>query len=109
MSVATCGHEVDDGISLSIDEGQFVYDLNGNGVPATTYGTYCADCVMMFYNENRIVNKDIIKLIKNAKKVEKERIIFLQAKYTHCADVQEWHDMSRNHYSDFYTQFMKED
>lgn len=62
MSIATCGHKVNEGISCTIDDGQYVYDSSGNTVPALTYGTYCAECLSHYHAENAIHNSEINKL-----------------------------------------------
>lgn len=62
--VATCGHEIDEGISCSIDDGQIFSD----GGRAVSYGTYCADCLLNHYYDGSIRNGDMEKLIENAVK-----------------------------------------
>jgi hypothetical protein len=50
----TCGHKVDHGISLSVDDGNY---------EGCTYGTYCADCVFEYWLRESIVNPEFNQLI----------------------------------------------
>lgn len=53
--IATCGHEIDEGISCSIDEGQIFSD----GHPAISYGTYCPKCMFDYFEDGSIENKEM--------------------------------------------------
>lgn len=61
MSIATCGHEVDEGITCTVDEGQIMSD----GSPALTYGTYCATCIEQYYRGGRLENSELNKLLRH--------------------------------------------
>lgn len=63
MIIATCGHEVDEGISCSVDLDDYGYDIDGNSVKMITYGTFCHACVLRYYKENRLLNNEIKKMI----------------------------------------------
>lgn len=62
MTIATCGHFVDEGISCSVDEGEISYD----GYPVTTYGTYCWECLKSRPIET-VLNSEVRKALIDAK------------------------------------------
>lgn len=55
MSIATCGHAVDHGITTSVDEG--CYD------GAVTYGTYCNECVLEYHKNGQSLNSELNKIL----------------------------------------------
>ena len=57
--IATCGHEIEGGISCSVDDGQICSD----GKKAITYGTYCSGCMFDYFLEGRIENKEMTDFI----------------------------------------------
>ena len=60
-TIATCGHEVDQGINCSIDEFDFV-----------SYGTYCDKCLKIYHNEGRILNRELNRLFDELERLERE-------------------------------------
>lgn len=50
-SIATCGHEIEGGISTS--------KVSGLGDNLLEYGTYCAECVLAYHKNGELRNKDI--------------------------------------------------
>jgi hypothetical protein len=57
MAIATCGHEVEEGISCSI------YSTDREGLPCLSFGTYCPDCVIGYYRSGLISNGEMCELI----------------------------------------------
>ena len=66
--IATCGHEIDQGISTSVNEYQVDYD----GTKLITYGTYCSKCVMLYYESGTLENEDLKELIQSIESKIKE-------------------------------------
>lgn len=64
MFIATCGHEIDEGISCSVDEGEISVYSDGKVTKALTYGTYCAECTLEYYKQNNLKNSELNKLIQ---------------------------------------------
>lgn len=56
--IATCGHEVEEGISC------FIHSFTKEGKPCLNYGTYCTKCFLEYYNEGRVHNKELHLLIQ---------------------------------------------
>lgn len=52
MSIATCGHEVYEGISCSIYESENEW----------SFGTYCVDCLKLYHAEGVLVDNEAKKL-----------------------------------------------
>lgn len=52
MSIATCGHEVYEGISCSISESENEW----------SFGTYCVDCLKLYHAEGVLVDNEAKKL-----------------------------------------------
>ena len=46
---ATCGHEIYQGIALQVEDGHH---------EGYSYGTYCADCALEYWLQERILNKE---------------------------------------------------
>jgi hypothetical protein len=65
MHIATCGHEIDEGISCLVKEGLLFGD-------DLTYGTYCDQCVLLYYYAGQLKNKELSKLIEGTKREENE-------------------------------------
>lgn len=61
--IATCGHEVDEGICCSVDNGDFDYV---SGAKLVSYGTYCAECLLARDIED-IKNRELKKILRLAK------------------------------------------
>ena len=78
--IATCGHRVSEGISCSIDE--FQYDSSGNKF--ISYGTYCDECVIAYYNEGRLDNEELSNILSKLKaqqlELEKARELITRIK-----------------------------
>ncbi|MDB4330401.1 hypothetical protein N9948_01625 [bacterium] len=53
---ATCGHEIDEGIPCSISS------VSPEGILGTSYGTYCSECVLCFYQEGILLNKELVSI-----------------------------------------------
>ena len=53
MTIATCGHEVNEGITMS------VHSFSKEGDPCFDYGTYCANCFYEYYAEGRVANEEL--------------------------------------------------
>jgi hypothetical protein len=69
--IATCGHRVTEGITCSVDEG----GISHQGAWLSTYGTYCHQCILLYYYAGKIQSDDMAKLIKaclTTKREEKE-------------------------------------
>lgn len=64
MSVATCGHIVAEGITCSVDEGEMMLSTDDTYYRVTSYGTYCAKCVLAHYVNNTLENEELKELIK---------------------------------------------
>ena len=62
--IATCGHEVSEGISCAIDDGQIFSD----GTKAVSYGTYCDKCIQDFHNYGKLRNKELSNILKELSK-----------------------------------------
>ena len=56
--IATCGHKVTEGISISVDEGQ----MDSMGNECVSYGTYCGDCIMAHYKNGTLLNEELKKI-----------------------------------------------
>jgi hypothetical protein len=52
---ATCGHEVEFGVTIQVDEGQ---------VDGYTYGTYCSNCLLDYWVTESIVNSEFNDFIE---------------------------------------------
>ena len=57
-SIGTCGHEIKDGITVSIRS------MTRDCRPCLDYGTYCADCILQHHVYGTLVNKELTELIK---------------------------------------------
>jgi hypothetical protein len=53
MAIATCGHEVEDGVLC------WVFDANGN----LFHSVCCPDCVIGYYRSGELADTDISQLI----------------------------------------------
>lgn len=65
MHIATCGHEVDEGICCTVDNGDFSFD----GRKLVTYGTYCWECIKS-RNPDEILNSEIKKAVIEANSIK---------------------------------------
>ena len=54
MSIATCGHEVEHGITTT---------RVGDIPNSTVYGTYCAECILGMHNEGELLDPELVRLI----------------------------------------------
>jgi hypothetical protein len=64
MAIATCGHEVEEGISCSI------YSTDRGGLLCLSFGTYCPDCVIGFYRSGQLADIDLNSLISKIIRAE---------------------------------------
>lgn len=64
--IATCGHEVNNGLNFSIKS----WDRDGN--KCIEFGTYCVACAIQFYKEGRIANREMEVLIGTILAYEKQ-------------------------------------
>ena len=57
MAIATCGHEVEEGISASI------HSFTKEGEPCIDYGVYCKDCLRDYFEEGRLSSPELRDLL----------------------------------------------
>lgn len=55
---ATCGHEVENGITMEI------HSFTREGDPCISYGTYCAECFFDYYKEDMVANREFHEFVK---------------------------------------------
>jgi len=61
--IATCGHKVFEGISCSLKLSEKEW----------SYGTYCADCLKSYFDNNEIDNEsEVVKLLQELAKLKEE-------------------------------------
>lgn len=61
--IATCGHKVFEGISCSLKLSEKEW----------SYGTYCADCLKSYFDNNEIDNEsEVVKLLQELAKLKAE-------------------------------------
>lgn len=89
--IATCGHEISDGITTSVDEGQICSD----GSPAITYGTYCDKCVQAYFNDGKLLNKELSNILQQNSELKEDlkwaTDILKDSRYKHDSDFEdEW-------------------
>ena len=103
MITATCGHEVESGISASVDEGQYVLNSNGESITAVSYGVYCLPCIKRFYNEGRLLSEEIKTILAESLKYKA-----VAKKYKEIAKQQEeLHDHYKKSYEDEHKELAK--
>ena len=54
---ATCGHKIEYGITIQIDEGN---------IDGYTYGTYCSDCLLQYWVTESVLNTEFNEFMDKA-------------------------------------------